>query len=288
MMKVRLPRLFAVVALLVTSAFAPTGAQTSSCTPPPSGMTSWWPGDGNANDIAGNLSGALSGGATYAPGRVGQSFSLNGTTGRVVMPSFLPTDNITVDAWINLSGPPLGVASIWGVGNAGGTQGSVIWVDQDMARFALDIFTPSSGRFVWYGAFNFSANQWYHIAVTQSGGPTATPAMYVNGASVAVTPWAGNTGTPTHQSLPMAIGAYGGAYTTQYFFNGQIDEVEVFNRALSSTEIFAIYNAGSAGKCKPSVAAVPTPVLSVWSLATLAVLLGLAGFWFIARNGRRA
>ena len=31
--------------------------------------------------------------------------------------------------------------------------------------------------------------------------------------------------------------------------NGQIDEVEIFNRALSADEIAAIYNAGSAGKC---------------------------------------
>jgi hypothetical protein len=287
-MKVSLSRVYLLILFLISGAQTPVGAQVPTCTPPPSGMTNWWPGDGSANDIVGSLNGALSGGAAYASGRVGQSFSLDGTTGRVVMPSFLPPDNITVDAWINLSGTPQsGVASIWGVGNSTGTQGSVIWVDQNMARFGFDIFTPSSGRFVWFGAFNFSANQWYHVAVTQSGGPTVAPAMYVNGVSVAVTPWGSNSGAPTHQNQPMAIGAYGGAYTTQYFFNGQIDEVEVFNRALSPAEILAIYNAGSAGKCKPS-GAVPTPTLSVWSLAALAALLGLGGSWFIARRGGSA
>ena len=34
-------------------------------------------------------------------------------------------------------------------------------------------------------------------------------------------------------------------------FTGRIDEVEIFNRALSATEIQAIFDAGSAGKCKP-------------------------------------
>ena len=34
------------------------------------------------------------------------------------------------------------------------------------------------------------------------------------------------------------------------FWNGLIDEVEVFNRALSDSEIQAIYSAGSAGKAK--------------------------------------
>ena len=38
------------------------------------------------------------------------------------------------------------------------------------------------------------------------------------------------------------------------FWNGLIDEVEVFNRALSDSEIQAIYSAGSAGKCKTCTA----------------------------------
>ena len=36
-----------------------------------------------------------------------------------------------------------------------------------------------------------------------------------------------------------------------YYFNGQLDEIEIHNRALSAAEIQAIYNAGSAGKAKP-------------------------------------
>jgi hypothetical protein len=37
------------------------------------------------------------------------------------------------------------------------------------------------------------------------------------------------------------------------FFSGLIDEVEIFNRALTAQEIAAIYNAGSTGKCGPEV-----------------------------------
>ena len=36
----------------------------------------------------------------------------------------------------------------------------------------------------------------------------------------------------------------------QYYFNGQIDEVEIYDRALSPRQIRAIFEAGSAGKCK--------------------------------------
>jgi hypothetical protein len=34
------------------------------------------------------------------------------------------------------------------------------------------------------------------------------------------------------------------------FFNGGLDELEIFNRALNATEVQSLFNAGSAGKCK--------------------------------------
>jgi hypothetical protein len=46
-------------------------AQTS-CSPAPSNIVNWWPGDGNANDIIGADNGTLVGGVTFAPGKVGQ------------------------------------------------------------------------------------------------------------------------------------------------------------------------------------------------------------------------
>ena len=42
------------------------------------GLVSWWPGDGNTNDIVGATHGTLMGDAAFAPGVVGQGFSLDG------------------------------------------------------------------------------------------------------------------------------------------------------------------------------------------------------------------
>src|SRR5437667_3121650 len=47
----------------------------SACTPPPPQMVSWWPGDGNANDIQDGNNGKLENGATFVPGIVAQAFS---------------------------------------------------------------------------------------------------------------------------------------------------------------------------------------------------------------------
>src|SRR3989304_5996219 len=52
--------------------------QVQQCVTPPSGMVSWWGGDGNAFDIIGANNGTLMNGATYAAGKVGQAFSFDG------------------------------------------------------------------------------------------------------------------------------------------------------------------------------------------------------------------
>jgi len=57
----------AIFSLLTTSQI--TSAQ--SCVPPPAGLVSWWPGDGNANDIVGQNNGTLRGAATFIAGEVG-------------------------------------------------------------------------------------------------------------------------------------------------------------------------------------------------------------------------
>jgi len=60
------------VFILVDNAYA------QSCVLAPDGLVSWWPGEGNANDIADANNGTLQGGATFATGRVGQAFSFDG------------------------------------------------------------------------------------------------------------------------------------------------------------------------------------------------------------------
>jgi hypothetical protein len=61
------------VLILLSDVLLVNNASAQTCIHPPSGLVSWWPGDGNANDIADANSGTLMGGATFAPGFVGQA-----------------------------------------------------------------------------------------------------------------------------------------------------------------------------------------------------------------------
>src|SRR5205814_1735589 len=73
---------------------------------------------------------------------------------------------------------------------------------------------------------------------------------YINGN---LTRTIGNlNGAVTTTTGPLRIGSRSQAIlnvSPQERFNGGIDEADLFNRALSASEIFAIYNAGNAGKC---------------------------------------
>src|SRR5689334_3178680 len=89
--------------------------RSPACVAPPSGMVSWWPGDGNANDIQGSNNGTLQNGATFAAGKVGQSFSFDGVDDFVNIPDAPSLDLLTagtVSVWAYLNGASNGKALI--------------------------------------------------------------------------------------------------------------------------------------------------------------------------------
>src|SRR5207245_815668 len=55
-----------------------SGSTSPPCATPPSGLVSWWRGQGNALDETGSNHGTLAGNTSFGPGRVGQAFVLDG------------------------------------------------------------------------------------------------------------------------------------------------------------------------------------------------------------------
>ena len=100
---------------------------------------------------------------------------------------------------------------------------------------------------------DLALNTWTHLAGTFEGG---TYRFYINGQLIATN--SGQALGPTNNA-PLEIGGSGSCE----HFGGLLDEVSIYNRALSASEIAAIYNAGSAGKCvSPPRGATASAVLS--------------------------
>ena len=108
-----------------------------SCMPPPSGLVDWWPGDGNANDIAGGYNGTLTNGVTYVPGEVGQAFNFDSDSSMVVIgnPVSLQLQNFTIELWVQRGSATIatsdptsgaGYAILFGYGHYGYTFGMTL------------------------------------------------------------------------------------------------------------------------------------------------------------------
>ncbi|MBI1895114.1 MAG: putative Ig domain-containing protein [Acidobacteria bacterium] len=215
-----------------------------NCVPPPPGMVAWWTADGNANDSAGNNHGTLEGGSSYAAGMVGQAFDLDGATGFVRVPhhpSIQPSAAITIDAWIKPRAPLNGVAPVVKKVGPGDDNGYALefW---NIPNICLWIHVLGRG---WEGCYTGPAplDAWTHVAGVFAGGCNT---VYVNGNPIR-TYCPGGTITPGEGELHIG---HDPAHPDRYY-NGLIDEVEIFDRGLSTTEIRSIYAAGPGGKCRP-------------------------------------
>src|SRR5262249_4452298 len=111
------------VATATATRLSPAGPLPGCVTPPPN-MVSWWPGDGNANDIQDGNNGTLQGGATFAAGKVAQAFSFDGVNGSVTVPDSANLDitgPLTIDVWVNVTAinQALNKAILWKGNNLG-------------------------------------------------------------------------------------------------------------------------------------------------------------------------
>jgi sugar lactone lactonase YvrE/subtilisin-like proprotein convertase family protein len=205
--------------------------------PPPGGIVSWWPAEGDTQDIAGGNSGMLTTGVTFAPGAVGQAFHFGGTGDYFQAPtSGLPTGNSdrTLELWVNVQQFVASEAQFAAYGNFG-TNGQTYGLGASGNRLFFS---------QWGNALlgpSLQAGVWYHLAVTNVGNSVT---LYLDGTAVAT----GTLPINTAGGTQFYMGSLPSPYGANRRLQGFTDEAAVYNRALSAAEIQAIYNAGPAGK----------------------------------------
>ncbi len=215
------------------------------------GLISWWSGNNNANDIVGGHDGTLLNGATYVTGIVKQAFSFDGVDDYVSVPNSnewnFRNDPFTITLWAKFNGLPNRAPFVDHNEGAGGTNKWVFWYDVWGHRppsgpgLRFHINSPTLGAldavtYLWQP----NIGEWYHLAITRS---ESNYSLYIDGNKVITET---ETNTIPDANVPLSIGQS----EFQYFFNGLIDEVEIFDRALTNNEIAKIFSIGGSLKHK--------------------------------------
>lgn len=205
------------------------------------GLVGYWQANNNTTDSAGNVNGSLVGGAGYAAGQYGQAFNLNGSnsialSGSVNGPLNITGAGLTVAAWVNLNtySSPNSNQAIFDKYFSGGFNGYMLGVANSghLTGFLSTTVTGAS-FFSVDGGVPVGVNTWAFVAMTYDG---ATARLYLNGVQTASVPLTGNI---TPNGFDARIGNDNGGATT-YGLNGRIDNLSVWNRALSASELVAL------------------------------------------------
>lgn len=269
---------------LNTSATSVQVSATPGCGPT---LMAHYTFDGNTSDSSGNANTATTTGSpTFVAGKYGSALSLNGSSQYAMASAGIMASvtNFTIAAWVNWAG---GNAwqRIFDFGN-NTTQYMFLTPGSGSGtlRFAISTNGNAPGAEQILETSPLPTGQWEHVAVTRNGN---TARLYTNGflaASGTVT-IAPATFNPALNNLGMS------QYPADPFFNGNLDDVYIYNYALSATEIARLTANQPPPPTVPttiSVATSPNTLLLSWpsnyigcSLESNSVGLTATDSWFV-------
>jgi hypothetical protein len=229
-----------------------------ACVECPPGNTGWYPFDGDGDDISASNADAAGTDIAYGDGKVGEAATLAGPASVfTIMPASAHdygTSDFSIDAWINVpeawfseKGLHTIVDKRAGPPDAPTGYALYLWNNGSGLVLGLQLAEGAAGYTNFNDTVAISGPGWVHIAVTVDRDQSLF--FYVDGvAHPLIDPSSrdGNLGN----AAPTLVGQ--NAFDHGVPSTGlAIDELEFFNRALDGAEVVGIFDAGSAGKCKP-------------------------------------
>lgn len=217
-------------------------------------LLAYYTADNTPNDALGTYNGTLTNGATYGTGIINQGFSFDGVNDYVAISPVIgaslsaPNKSHSYSAWVYPTN--LNETYNFVFQNGDGISGTALILNTNKIGFFY-----KGGTYFRAGTATLTLNAWNHIVVVYDGGGlnNGNVSFYLNGAfdvTVATPYW---TETPTYAYTQ--IGRYSSG---AHFFNGLVDEVGVWNRELTASEVTELYNSGSGKQY-------PTGILPLWS-----------------------
>ena len=207
------------------------------------GAVGYYTLNGTATDLLGNNPPSVTSGISYVPDQFGQSVTFN-SAGYIDVPDNGTLDNqqFTLSAWVD----PVSAGVFGGNGNSiieknwnvGAISTKMGW-DPQSGHFIFIVGDYTLGRLV--STDSFPAGNFYNVVGTYDG---TTLKLYVDGQLEGQLAYAT---TVTYDQTPWTIGNNGPGNRSR-MWEGEINDVGIYNRALSSSEIQSIYNGTGAGQ----------------------------------------
>jgi len=276
----------------IATCFTACGAMLCGTAALRAGMVAYYPLDGSANEVTGNntdlsLYGNAGFGASVAPG-LGQALTLDGDGDGAVGMNYqkVAGNNMTVSAWIyanDVEGDWDTIVKNWGQGVGGQFH---LGLGQNLVN--------NLQNFLGSGAASIAVDplpiqQWLHVAVVADAAGLQHR-LYMNGIQVSSVAFNGTLAKGTATGLGIGVkpnndgSAPSPIANAAGFWSGAIDDVAIFDQALTADQIALIYNAGLAGT---PVGALGVPEPGTWALSLLAAM-ALGGRCLMLRRKRRS
>jgi len=215
------------------------------------GLVALWLGDGNGVDSIGERNAVVPPGVTYAPAKNGQGFNLDGRDHRIVVPdapelNFGPNQDFSLGAWIMpLPPPPHLTSDVMSIvdkryaPDSSHCQGYELHLLNGRLDIRVSDSSAKNGTDWGSAGPDLRDGNWHHIAVTLLRNSPTGGHLYVDGQVVLTFDPTDEAGDLSNTE-PLRIGNHSDPnYFT--FFHGIINEVSLYNRALSDSEIQTIY-----------------------------------------------
>src|ERR1017187_5059952 len=234
------------------------------------GLISYWPlneSSGMAIDVADGDNGTPSGVMQGVPGKLSTAYSFNGTSSKVDMGN-PASGNLnlsgagTISAWVNMPSLSMGHDGlVVGKGNwSADRNGYLIVYLNSTHSFAAELANATTHQTFDFSGVTIAPNTWYHLVVTWNGANVVT---YINGA---------NASTRAETVIPVSnvsnFGVGQSLINSGHDFLGTIDEVGMWNRALTSIEVAGLYNSGT-GLAYPFITGTSIPTANAGSNQSL-------------------
>ncbi len=206
-------------------------------------------GTTTADSSGNNNTGTLSSGVSWTLGKIGNAVSFNGTSGNITVndaPSLDFAGSFTLSGWIK----PAALSGAQTILIKESTSGCAYFL-QTVDNEIDSGFNNGSGCVEHRTTTaNLTAGNWYHVASVLDRS-TNTFKIYLNGNLILN---ASETQAPVSNTQPLVFGMSGCNACGNERWNGAIDEVQLYNRALSASDIQQLFNPGSPADTQPPTA----------------------------------